>query len=104
MLLAVVSIDMVNLGKKLRALRTAKGMTQEQLAKRLGLTKSVISAYENAARYPSYDILVRIAAIFGVTTDYLLGVEHREVIDVSGLTRQNVALLTALANELKEKA
>ena len=55
---------MVDFGKRLRALRISKGWTQSQLSARLGVTKSVISAYETALRYPSYDILIRIAALF----------------------------------------
>ena len=55
---------MLNLGKTLKALRLRNGLTQEQLASKLGLTKSVISAYETGLRMPSYDILINIAKIF----------------------------------------
>ena len=64
---------MVELGSTLKRLRLKKGMTQADIAKDLGLTKSVISAYETGLRLPSYDILIHIATIFGVSTDYLLG-------------------------------
>ena len=66
---------MVDFGTRLRELRTSRGWTQAQLSARLGVTKSVVSAYETALRYPSYDILIRIAALFGVSSDYLLGIE-----------------------------
>ncbi len=70
----------------------------------LGLTKSVVSAYETALRYPSYDILIRIAAIFGVTTDYLLGIDHRVLIDASGLSDENAALAARLISALKNQS
>ena len=44
---------MVNFGNRLKALRREKDMSQAQLAQRLGLTKSVISAYETGIRQPS---------------------------------------------------
>lgn len=53
-------------------------LTQVQLAQKLGLTKSVISAYETGRRLPSYDILIHIARIYNVSTDYLLGLEHKQ--------------------------
>ena len=52
---------MVDFGNTLKTLRLYNKMTQAQLAQKLGLTKSVISAYENGLRLPSYDILIHIA-------------------------------------------
>ena len=67
---------MVDLGDRLKTLRTGKHMTQRQLAQLIGVTKSMVSAYETGIRYPSYDILIRLASVFGVSTDYLLGLEN----------------------------
>ena len=50
---------MVDFGNVLKTLRLRENMTQAQLAQKLGLTKSVISAYETGLRLPSYDILIR---------------------------------------------
>ena len=94
---------MVNFGNRLRDLRNSKNMTQQQLAERLGLTKSVISAYETSMRYPSYDVLIHIASIFKVSTDYLLGVERNRSIDISGLSPENERLVYQLVEALKEK-
>lgn len=55
---------MINFGNKLKLLRLQDNMTQEQLAQKLNLTKSVISAYETGLRLPSYDVLIRIAENF----------------------------------------
>ena len=93
---------LVDFGNRLRALRIGKGWTQEQLSKRLGVTKSVISAYETSLRYPSYDILIRIAAVFGVSSDYLLGIEQRQTLDISGLTAENECLIRQLVDALRK--
>ncbi|MFQ7473780.1 MAG: helix-turn-helix domain-containing protein [Anaerovoracaceae bacterium] len=94
---------MLNLGKTLKALRLRNGLTQEQLASKLGLTKSVISAYETGLRMPSYDILINIAKIFSVSTDFLLGVERKYEIDLSGLSDEEVAALTNLIKAMKNR-
>ncbi|MBQ8953894.1 MAG: helix-turn-helix transcriptional regulator [Clostridia bacterium] len=92
---------MVYFGDRLRALRQAKKMTQEQLALQLGVTKSMVSAYENSFRYPSFEVLIKIASVFSTTTDYLLGVRHGELLDVSGLSDEDKQMLVALVNRLK---
>ncbi len=55
----------------IRELRLQRGMTQVDLAKRLGVSKSVVSSYENGVHLPPYDILTRISSLFGVSCDYL---------------------------------
>lgn len=94
---------MVDFGERLKTLRQSKGLTQQQLSDKLGLTKSVISAYETNLRLPSYDVLKHIAAIFGVTTDYLLGMNRAKVIDVSLLSETDYLMIVNLVNRLKVK-
>lgn len=94
---------MVDFGDRLKTLRIQNNLTQEQLAHRLGLTKSVISAYETGSRMPSYDILITISRIFKVTTDYLLGVERKKDVDLSGLTDNEKAALLNLIKAMKNR-
>ena len=70
---------MVNFGNKLRALRKEAGMTQTELARLLNISKSVVSYYELRERTPSPDVLIRLAEVFHITTDYLLGIEHKKL-------------------------
>ena len=70
---------------KLKVLRTAKKLSQKELAGIIGVTKSVVSFYESGDRFPSYDVLVKISCVFNVTTDYLLGVDTGKTVNVSGL-------------------
>jgi len=91
----------VNFGNRLKTLRIKKKLTQQQLADLLGLTKSVISAYENGLRYPAYDVLIKISRIFKVSTDFLLGVEIKREIDTSGLTDEQVEALIVLIDTIR---
>lgn len=94
---------MVDFGNKLKTLRLREHMTQAQLAQKLSLTKSVISAYETGLRLPSYDILIHIAKIYSVSTDYLLGLEHKQEIDLSCLTQEEISALLNLIRAMKKK-
>lgn len=94
---------MVDFGNTLKTLRIQHNFTQAQLAQKLGLTKSVISAYETGLRMPSYDVLITISKIFKVTTDYLLGLERKQEIDLSGLTDEEINALINLIKAMKRK-
>mgnify|MGYP001267407369 FL=1 len=94
---------MVDFGITLKTLRTQNNHTQVQLAQKLGLTKSVISAYETGLRLPSYDVLINIAKIFKVSTDYLLGMDNRQEIDLSGLTPEEITALKNLIKAMKHR-
>lgn len=94
----------MNFGCKLKELRTAQKMTQQQLADRIGVAKSVVSYYESGDRYPSYDVLIRIAHIFHTSTDYLLDLEKESIIDVTGLSKEDIAVVRTVADALKRKS
>ena len=65
-------------GLRLRRLRKARGETQPELAKLLGLSRSAVSMYESGEREPKYDLLTAIAAHYDVDLDYLLGRDRPE--------------------------
>ncbi len=94
---------MVNFGKNLKELRLKSGMTQQDLASKVGVTKSVISYYELSERSPAPEILIRLSLIFHVTTDFLLGIERQETLDLSGLNREDKFLIYTLVNTLRQK-
>ena len=64
---------MGNFNSVLKALRKSKGLTQDDLAKILKVSRSTIGMYENASREPDYETLEAIADYFNVDIDYLLG-------------------------------
>jgi transcriptional regulator with XRE-family HTH domain len=63
----------MNFGKRLRQLRKEKGLTQAELAKLLSIGESTVSFYESGKRQPDYETLIRLAEVFNVSVDYLLG-------------------------------
>jgi len=96
-------MENVHFGKTLKKLRLEAGLTQKQLAAQIGVSKSMISFYELQERIPSPPILVKLAATFHVSADYLLGMDKIERIDVSGLTKDDIELVTLLVNTLRNK-
>ena len=62
----------MGIGDRIRALRTNANMTQIELANKLNISNSTLSQYESGARTPSDDMKLKIAALFQVSTDYLL--------------------------------
>lgn len=97
-----MSVNFCNFGENLRRLRKSRNLTQQELGVKVGLSKAVISKYENGMGYPSFDVLIRIAQYFGVTTDYLLGVLESKTIDVSGLTDSQVDSIHQLISEFRK--
>lgn len=90
-------------GERLRTLRTAKKMSQKELAEKIGTAKSIVSFYESGERFPSFDVLIKIAYIFNTSTDYLFGIERERSVDVSGLSENEIAIITSVIDALKNK-
>lgn len=61
--------------QNIREIRKKCGLTQKELADRIGASESAISMYESGKRQPDYETLLRISDYFGVSVDYLLGNE-----------------------------
>ena len=62
---------MTSFGNRIKSLRNEQGLTQVQLADKLGVSKSTISMYENENRYPEFEAMENIADFFNVDMDYL---------------------------------
>lgn len=87
--------------EKIKKLRDARGWTQAELARRLGITRNGVNSWEQGLSVPSPACLVELARVFSVSTDYLLGIERLESINVTGLTERDIALLTEIADRLR---
>ena len=97
-------MEIFDFGLRLRELREKKRLSQQHLADWLGLTRSSISNYENNTQTPPADTLVRLADIYGVSVDYLLGVKNdrKRVLVIEGLTPSQEKALEILAEEFRE--
>ena len=94
---------MVNMGQRLKQLRTQKNLTQKQVAERVGLAVSAISSYESGFRYPSYPTLVKLASMYHVSCDYLIGIPSSRTIDVSGLSDSESEVISQTVDLLRNK-
>ena len=75
-----------NLSVKLRELRLTNGYKQKEVARYIGVNESAISAYETNLRKPTYENLIKLAEFYGVTIDFLLGVEKYPKDIINNLT------------------
>lgn len=96
----------LSMGTKIKELREKAGMTQTELADKLGLSKSVISAYEKGIRNPSYKVLPLLAKVFNVPELYFFEKgqwQHEPItIDISDLNVDQQRIIISLVNEFKE--
>ena len=88
------------LNQRIRLLRQARNMSQVELANRLGVTKQSVSNWENDNILPSIEML---AAVFSVSTDYMLGLESGEYLDVSDLPKDVIAHIRQIVDDLRAK-
>ena len=88
--------------ERIKALREARGWTQAGLARRINITRNGVNSWEQGLSMPSPACLVDLSKVFSVSTDYLLGVERLETVNVTGLDEKDVAMLAQLADRLRE--
>lgn len=89
------------LSERIHELRMRQGYTQVSLAKKLGVSKQAVSNWENGNIQPSIDMLIRIADLFSVTTDYLLGREYVLQVDLSRLPPEVAGHILLLIKDLE---
>lgn len=65
-----------NFNERIKELRNEKGLGQVELAKEVGVSKSVISMWENGLREPSMNSLIKLSVFFNVSIDYLVGLKE----------------------------
>lgn len=88
--------------ERLKELRNAQNLNQVQLGNILGVSKQCISNWENNNIQPSIDMLVKIAGYFGVSTDYLLGLDKNVYVNVTGLTANERDHVQLIINDIKQ--
>lgn len=89
---------------RIKALRESRGWTQAELARRMNMTRNGINSWEQGLSMPSPQSLMDLARLFSVSTDYLLGVEKHNTVNVTGLDEKDVALIAQLAERLRSAA
>lgn len=88
---------------KIKLLRERQNLTQTELAKRLGITRSGVNAWEMGISVPSTQYLVELALLFKVSTDFLLDLPTTASVSVEGLSDREIAAVTEIINCYREK-
>ncbi len=88
---------------KIKFLREEKQMTQSDLAKKLGITRSSVNAWEMGISTPSTQYLFELSRLFNVSTDYLLGINSSASIRIDGLSEDDIQLIYRIIEHLKNK-
>jgi len=89
------------LGERTHNLRLALGWSQVDLARRLNVSKQTVSNWENGNIQPSIEMMVRLAGVFGVSTDYLLGLESVPRLNVEGIPDSVIAHISLLLEDYR---
>ena len=92
------------LSKKLTLLRQQQNLSQSEVARRIGVSSSAISAYEADVMSPSLETFAKLAKLYHVSTDYLLGIEYprdKAVLDTSNLSKEQLTVLQNLIDIMR---
>ena len=88
------------LGENILKLRKKSGLSQEQLGEKVNVTRQTISNWENNNILPSIEMLIKIARFFSVSTDYLLELDDRHYIEVTGLSDAQLAHIQQIIKDI----
>ena len=91
------------IAERIKLLREYNGLTQSELARQLGITRSGVNAWEMGISVPSTQYIVELARLFKVSTDYLLGVDTTSTVNVSGLSESDILIVNELVRHLRSK-
>lgn len=91
------------IANKIKLLREQNKLTQAYLARKLGITRSSVNAWEMGISVPSTQYLVELSKLFDVSTDYLLGLSKTSTINLHGLEDEDIILIHTLVNRLRNK-
>ncbi|WP_144561619.1 helix-turn-helix domain-containing protein [Bacillus mycoides] len=98
----------MTLNERLKACREKKGYTQTFISEKLDVNKATLSSYESGRRKPDYEILTKLADIYEVSVDYLLGrsIHHKltteETEGIQKETNEWMKLINQLSEDNKE--
>lgn len=69
----------MSIGERLTKLREDKGFMQKDVAEKIGIAPNTLSGYERDVRNPDSETLIKLAKFYGVSIDYLLGIETSNI-------------------------
>ena len=87
----------------IKSLRETAGLSQSALAKRLGVTRSSVNAWEMGLSIPTAPYIVELSQLFHVSTDYLLGLNNTQAIYIDRLSQEEKQILYSLIHYFQDK-
>ena len=87
-------------GEIIKKTRIAHNLSQVQLARELNVSKQTVSNWENNNILPSIEMLIKISQFFSLSTDYLLELDNRDYIEVTGLTETQLAHIQQIIHDI----
>ena len=91
------------IAERITHLREENNLTQSSLAKKLNVTRSSVNAWEMGISVPSTALIVDLAKLFHVSTDYLLGLNENATLDISSLNDKETMILYELIEYFKSQ-
>ncbi|MCM1306398.1 MAG: helix-turn-helix domain-containing protein [Bacteroides sp.] len=88
------------LNENIKKFRVANALSQVEMAKKLGVSKQCVSNWENDNVVPSVEMLIKIAGLFRVSTDCLLGLDEKKYLEITGLDDNQLAHIQAIINDI----
>ncbi|MFX3632831.1 MAG: helix-turn-helix domain-containing protein [Candidatus Pristimantibacillus sp.] len=92
----------MTMGNRLKELRIQRSLSQEAVARTIGITRSAYSHYEINNRQPVYDTLIKLAAFFSVTTDYIIDGDSR--VAATAETNEIIRLLNNMNQDKRKES
>ncbi len=86
--------------ERLKTLRKRDNISQNALAKTLGITRASVNAWEMGISYPNAQSLILLAKYFNVSVDYLLGIDDKTLLDISGLDSTGQELISKIVKHM----
>ena len=94
---------MLIIGERIKMLRESHNLSQAALAKRLGVTRSSVNAWEMGLSIPTAQYIVELSQLFHVSTDYLLGLNNTQAIYIDRLSQEEKQILYSLIHYFQDK-
>jgi len=96
-------VEVYDRGLRLKTLREKRGLSQKEVAARLGVTRATVSGYECNIKAPKLETLERLAVLYRTSVDYILGLDHRANIYIDDLTDSQQQTVIDIVNRLREE-
>lgn len=94
---------MIMIADRIKNIREQSHLTQSELARRLGISRAGVNAWEMGISIPSTRYVMELADLFHVSADYILGMDSSTTVDISGLTEEDKELVLSVVNHLRRK-